>query len=171
MLAPVLVTPPTATPVTLDEAKLHLRVDGEDEDTKITSCIESATEHLDGYAGILGRCLMPQTWSQEFEAARGDLVLPLSPVISATVQGFSGFRILQDGRGHFLRLNDGEAWPVGPVTVEFVAGYSGRVPRDICEMILLDIGTLYKIREELGEKYHPSNAYMAKLAKYRTRMI
>jgi hypothetical protein len=167
MLSPVLVTPPTDTPVSLDEAKLHLRVDGDDEDTYITALIAAATGHLDGFTGILGRCLMAQTWSQEYEAACGDLVLPLGPVSTVTsiTGGFTGYRLLKDGRGYFLRLNDGAAWPSGPVVAEFEAG--GDVPAPLKAAILLHIGTLYENRETLAERVKPTLAYESLTAPYR----
>tara|TARA_R110002051_G_scaffold325869_1_gene432661 strand:+ start:14738 stop:15256 length:519 start_codon:yes stop_codon:yes gene_type:complete len=169
MLSPVLITPPAVEAVTLDEAKLHLRVDGADEDTLITSLIAAAVGHLDGFTGILGRCLMAQTWSQEFEHASGDLVLPLGPVASVTsvTGGFTDYRILKDGRGHFLRLNDGAAWPSGPVVVEYVAGEDAVTPA-LKAALLLHIGTLYENRETLAEKVNPTRAYEALTAPYRT---
>ena len=166
MLAPVLVTPPTETPVSLEEAKIHLRVDGDEEDALIVALINAATGHLDGYTGILGRCLMPQTWSQEIEAPVGDLVLPLAPVASATIAAFTDFRVLQDGRGYFLRLNDGASWPAGSVVVSFVAGYLD-VPAPLTSAILLHIGTLYENRETLADKVAPTRAYEALTMPYR----
>ena len=172
MLSPVLVTAPTAQPISLADAKLHLRVDGEDEDGLIQAQIEAATAYLDGYTGILGRCLMPQTWSQEYEVANGDLVLPLGPVASVTsVTGsFTGYRLLKDGRGHFLRLNDGAAWPDGAVTVQFVAG-ADTVPSPIKAAILLHIGTLYENRETMAERVSPTRAFEALIAPYRVLLV
>lgn len=172
MLAPTLVTPPALMPISLEDAKLHLRVDGGDEDDFINAIIAAAVGYLDGYAGILGRCLSPQTWSQEYEAPSGDLVLPLSPVTSIlSVTGdFSDYRLLQDGRGYFLRLNDGACWPSGPVTVEFSAGYVD-VPKPLLHAMKLHIGTMYQYRETLGEKAMPNMAFEALIAPYRTNGV
>lgn len=168
MLSPVLVTPPTAEAVTLAEAKLHLRVDSEDEDSFIDAIILAAVDHMDGFTGILGRCLMPQTWSQEFDTACGDLVLRLGPVqsVSSVTDAFTGYRLLKDGRGHFLRLNDGAAWPSGPVVVEYVAG-ADVVPASLKAALLLHIGTLYEYRETMAERVTPTRAYEALTAPYR----
>jgi uncharacterized phiE125 gp8 family phage protein len=64
---PVLVTPPVAAPVSLAEAKAHLRVDFDDEDALISGLIDAATQHLDGWSGVLGRALMPQTWEMSLD--------------------------------------------------------------------------------------------------------
>ena len=56
----VVVTPPEPV-VSLEEAKLHLRVDGDGEDTRISSMIEAATTEIDGPDGWLGRALSRQT--------------------------------------------------------------------------------------------------------------
>jgi len=104
MYRPVLVTAPTAMPVSLTEAKAHLRVTSSDEDALITALIASATAYLDGWTGILGRCLMQQIWRQHYDCFDGEIValraarwdrshrlhhrcglrLPLVPVISVT---------------------------------------------------------------------------------------
>ena len=64
MHRPVLVTPPAETPVSRTEAKAHLRVDGTGDDDLIDGLIDAAVAHLDGYTGILGRCMVTQTWRQ-----------------------------------------------------------------------------------------------------------
>ncbi len=63
MFRPVLVTAPATTPITLAEAKAHCRIDEDDEDDLVTAFIQAAVDHLDGYTGVLGRCLVTQTWS------------------------------------------------------------------------------------------------------------
>jgi hypothetical protein len=172
MLSPVLVTAPTAQPITLDEAKLHLRVDGDDENLEISTIVLAAVSHLDGYAGILGRCLMPQTWSQEYETPTIDLVLPLGPVsaVVSVTGGFTGFRLLKDGRGYFLRLNSGESWPSFPLVVEFTAG-SVAPPPDLKAAMLLHIGTLYEFRETLAERVTPTMQYDSLISKYRMNCV
>lgn len=56
------ITPPTALVITLAEAREHLRVSHDDEDLLIQSLIDAAVSWLDGWDGVLGRCIMPQTW-------------------------------------------------------------------------------------------------------------
>jgi Phage gp6-like head-tail connector protein len=59
MPAFVLVTPPTGEPITLAEAKAHLRVDHSADDTLITAYITAARQAIEHYTG---RALMTQTW-------------------------------------------------------------------------------------------------------------
>lgn len=178
MLFPTLVTGPTVDAITIDEAKTHLRETTSDGDSvldtltgaEIQSMINAAVQHMDGFTGILGRALMPQTWSQEYECARGDLVLPFSPVISVSSVYFSGveftdYRLLNDGRGPFLRLNSGFSWPNGPAVVEFIAGYE-QCPEDLKHAIKLHVGSMYIFREMEAANVSPTFAYEALVSKY-----
>jgi uncharacterized phiE125 gp8 family phage protein len=150
MRSPVLITPPAVLPVTLDEAKEHLRVaiydeDGAvfagDDDTLIEAFIGGAVSHLDGWTGILGRCLVEQTWRMDFDAFCSELVLPLGPVIeivTVTWRNEDGQMATIDsdeyllktdagGRAH-VRFRNGYTFPSGlyesdPVSVTFKAGY------------------------------------------------
>ena len=82
-MTPVIVTPPASKPVTLADAKEHLRVDHDDEDTVIAALLDTAVAHLDGWSGVLGRAIMPQTW--RVSAPVGDVVLPMPDVTAASV--------------------------------------------------------------------------------------
>lgn len=57
-----LVTAPANDPVTLVEAKAHLREVSSDFDTTISAFISAATDFVDGPQGYLGRALIDQTW-------------------------------------------------------------------------------------------------------------
>lgn len=85
--APQLHVAPVAKPITLAEAKAHCRVDHTDDDALIDALIDAAVAYLDGWGGVLGRAIMPQTWRQEF-GGWGDLPLALPDVTAATVEGF-----------------------------------------------------------------------------------
>ena len=52
------VTPPEPV-VSIDEAKDHLRVDGDGEDALIEGLVAAATGHIDGPNGWLGRAIGP----------------------------------------------------------------------------------------------------------------
>lgn len=85
-MTPTLVVPPASLPVTLAEAKAHCRVDHDDEDAMLTAYISAAVAHLDGWRGVLGRAIMPQTWAVTVDAA-GDYVLPMPDVTAAEIDG------------------------------------------------------------------------------------
>lgn len=58
-----LIEGPTDDVVTLDTAKLHLKVTADDQDELIQLMIDAAVAHLDpAKGGWLGRALRPQTW-------------------------------------------------------------------------------------------------------------
>lgn len=173
MLSPVLVSGPTEGPVPLSEAKEHLRVDHSHEDALIQAMLDAAVSHIDGINGTLGRALMAQTWSQEYAGFSGDMVLPFGPVqsvnsVSYDGQTFEDYRLLNDGRGPFLRVNSGSSWPSTsePVTIEFVAGFAD-FPASIRAAILLHVGTLYEHRTTMLDGVKPSTAYDALLSPYR----
>lgn len=87
-----LVTPPTADLASLADMKAYLRVDHDDEDALIGDLTAAAVAYLDGWGGVLGRCIMPQTWA--FDAVAGDVESPM-PDVTAATQG--GVAITTDG--------------------------------------------------------------------------
>jgi hypothetical protein len=62
-MTPYLVTPPASLPVTLDAMKAHLRVVHDSDDADIAAKQAGAVAMLDGWGGVLGRCIMPQVWA------------------------------------------------------------------------------------------------------------
>lgn len=89
---PVRVTPPTAPVVTLGDMKDHLRVNHDDQDLMIQSLTDAAVSHLDGWRGVLGRCIMPQTWSVSFRRA-GCFDLPFPDIQTVTGGTWDGCRV------------------------------------------------------------------------------
>lgn len=158
--APVLVKAPAALPVTLEEARAQCRVSDTDEDELLTSLIGAATGHLDGWSGILGRCLVKQTWRQSFSGFAGALTLPFPTIEVVEVSYRDAAGTLQRVAEDIYGLDDadgsprvvpmpGSRWPVvrsfagENVSVTFVAGYNGDVPTPIKQAILLDVRRAY----------------------------
>jgi len=81
---PVLVTAPATLPVTRALVKVQLDVSYTEKDTLIDGLIAAAVSYLDGWTGILGRCLEEQTWRQDDDTFWRSFPLPLAPVISIT---------------------------------------------------------------------------------------
>lgn len=75
-----LVTPPIGEPISLAEAKEHLRVDGSDEDSLITMCIQSARERIEK---DIRRSMMRQQWMTFISnfSAGTPVELPKGPLI------------------------------------------------------------------------------------------
>lgn len=188
MLKPVRITAPADTPISLAEAKANMRVDGTDEDALITSLIGAAVDLIDGWSGILGRCVFTQTWRQDFQDfPSGRMIrLPLDPVQSVTVvysdtanveQTLSGtfYSLHTDDVGPFLWLLDGQNWPsvndrLDAVRIEMVVGYGAAsdVPNSIKQALFLMVGHWYENREASGKSMQeiPLGVY-ALLAPYR----
>jgi uncharacterized phiE125 gp8 family phage protein len=61
-LRPKLIAPPSAQPVTLIEVKKQCRVDHSDDDDFLQALADAAVQRLDGLSGVLGRCMINQTW-------------------------------------------------------------------------------------------------------------
>lgn len=109
-LRPILVTPPTVPLVTLAEVKAQCRVDGTANDEVLSLLITAATAYLDGYAGILGRCMRSQVWREEF-TGWGTLSLALPDVSAVVVTGLdeaggtlaaTNAELKSDGLGAFV---------------------------------------------------------------------
>lgn len=170
MLAPVrTVAPDAGDPiVTWDQAEKHLRLDGDtSEQAMVEALVAAATQHLDGWSGILGRALVTQTWRQDFDGFRYCLRLPLAPVQSIeTVTYYDGdnaqqtlgsdvYELRTDELGPYVGLKPDQSWPgvygrIDAVSVTFVAGYgaASAVPQAIKQAILLMVGSWFEGREE-----------------------
>jgi uncharacterized phiE125 gp8 family phage protein len=160
---PVLTVAPTADIVSLAEAKDHLRVESPDEDTLIAGYIAVAVDHLNGWSGVLGRCVITQTWRQDFDGFPCEIRLPFPDVQAATVaysdcanvsQAFTGFHLVTDALGSKLILASGQSWPAtydrpDAVQVRMVAGYAA-TPLALKAAILLHVGHLYANREAVA---------------------
>jgi uncharacterized phiE125 gp8 family phage protein len=166
MHAPVLIAAAAETPVSTVEAKAHLRVDGDDDTALIGSLVAAATGHLDGYTGILGRCLVTQSWRQDFDEFSRVMRLPfpvagITSIVSVDDEGTTSsaiaaanYDLQHDGLGSFVRFIDTYAFPSGlaetrAVRVTFTAGYGAAdaVPSALKAAILLLIGHWYGNRE------------------------
>ena len=183
----VLVTPPASSPISLTEAKSHLRVDHSDEDTHIQLLIDAATTYLDGWTGILGRCLVAQTWDLYLdEFPGGSIQIPLAPLISVssvTYTDTNGATQTVDSDDYTVDTYTPPGWvvpdstftwpstldAVNAVKVRFVAGYSGGVPAAIKAAMLLMVADLYENREPvvIGQAVSETRAVQTILAPFR----
>ena len=170
------VTGPTEEPVTLQEAKDHLRVDVASDDTLVQRLIADAREWAERFTR---RALVTQTWRlwlDEFPDGPGTygpaIVLPGGKVQSvSSVKYIDAAGVLQTlaGAEYALVAKDpqkpaqlvpayGKAWPgtrgePNAVQVEYVTGYgaAAAVPAIVRQAILLHVGWHYENREA-GDK-------------------
>jgi len=170
-----LVTGPSVEPVTLSEAKTHMRVDHDDEDSLISALIVAARERIDGKEGILNRAIIQQTWELTLDDEFPDEIeIPLPPlqsVSSITYVDTDGdtqtlaadqYRVIDSVEpARIVPAND-VTWPTPreqteAIMVKFVAGHedSGASPQDLADnvpqvikqAILLTVSHWYEHRE------------------------
>lgn len=171
-MALTLVTKPTEEPVTLDEAKAHLRVESTAEDALIQALIAAAREYAES---VTGRQLVTATWDLKLDAFPADgaaIELPKAPLRSitsvtyvdtagATQTWASGKYVVDAPSGPEalpgrLAPAYGESYPatrdtLNAVTIRFEAGYgtAADVPQAIKQAMLLHIGHLYENRQSV----------------------
>ncbi|EFO32613.1 phage protein DNA packaging protein [Roseibium sp. TrichSKD4] len=170
MLRPKLITAPSEKPVSLAEAKAHLRVDFPDEDILIEGLIDAATDRFDGWNGFLRRCLVSQIWEVRLDAFPhcGRIELPFPDIDEASVAvayvdlsgseqvlGAACYHVVNEVTGAAVLKSAWANWPEtdkrpDAVRVQFTAGFGGaeKVPASIKAAILLTVGHLYEHRED-----------------------
>lgn len=147
--------------VTLDIAKLHLRVTHNHEDNLIMSYIQAATAAAEHETG---RSLITQQWEMHLERfPLGNIHLEKPPVqlvdsISYLDSELNRVTINPDEyrlSWHPIQPRILGAWPQGTnVIVQFTAGYGSesQVPEPIRQWILTQISTMYWNREAISGK-------------------
>lgn len=121
-MTPTLITPPALTLVTLAEANAYLRVTSADEDALIEGFIGAAMQYLDGWGGILGRCIMAQTWKVTlagftdqqlpFPDVRAVAVKYLDAALATQTVSPTAYRFGTDSGGGYLIFDSAAALPV-----------------------------------------------------------
>lgn len=103
------VAAPTVPIVSMDELKEHVRVDGDEDKAILQVYLDAATAWVDGFDGVLGRCVMEQTW-------RGDAdCLPPIDMQSETVNA--------DGTRDFICAMPAEKVPVVKAAILLLVAY------------------------------------------------
>lgn len=195
-LKPVLSSAPASTPISLTEAKRHLRLgtpgaeaDYTDEDSLLTMLVDAVTGHLDGYSGILGRALVTQTWTQDWNDWPLDLMrLPLAPVSAITSITYydttnqsqtlssANYSLLADDQSPAAVWAFNATLPAvydreDAIRITFVAGYgaASAVPAAIKAAMLLMVADLYENREPvvIGQAVNETRAVQTLLAPFR----
>jgi len=170
MFHPRRILQPAQAPVSLTEARAHLRYDDTDQDGAIAGLIAAATAHLDGWSGALGRCLVTQTWALDLAGwpCKRHILLPCPDCQAApsiayrdaddaaqALASTAWSDPLQHTTGSVVQLFPDVDLPalsprrIAPVTVTFTVGYGGidEVPPAIRQAILLMVGDMFRFRE------------------------
>lgn len=163
---------PTSTPaaVELEAAKLHLRVDNQEEEFLIMSLIVAATQMAEHE---LGRALVAQEWTLKLDKfPSGCIHLAMSPVQSiVSIRYVDAYGVAQELTEYELvdspstPLLNG-AWPEGSdVVITFKAGFGEieDVPKSIQQWILAHVGNMYANRESTIDKQILVTPFIARL--------
>ena len=163
----VLTSGPATEPVTVAEAKAHLRVDTSNEDTLIASLILTSRLHVEA---ALGLALITQSWRLLLDRwpAEKDFELPMRPL-----QSIDAVRVYRaDGAATVINADDyiadtasvpprlvrtGVIWrqpgrSANGIEIDFTAGFGDAaedVPAPVRQAVLLLIAHWYERREPI----------------------
>ncbi len=162
----ILLAGPATEPLSLDEAKAFLRVDGTDEDAFISTLITAARLHTES---VTGRAMISQSWRVILDAWPVDrrIRLPLAPLQSLTeIRAYD-----DDGVASELDLDEFQSeagmtpaclfvpalvsgMPVlrrhNGIEIDYVAGYGDAaedVPQDLRHAVLTLVGYWFEHRD------------------------
>ncbi|MGB4107768.1 MAG: head-tail connector protein [Alphaproteobacteria bacterium] len=167
-----LVTAPASEPISLEEAKSHLHIDSNSEDTYIATLIAAARAFAEKYTGraFVSRALRYEV--KEFPTRRdycdpAALYLPIAPVISVESIRYINtdgdeitldeetYSLIQDDEDPYIVPAHEVEWPtdlrdqVNAVKIEFKAGYSynedSSPPEEVTANVPPDIKTALKL--------------------------
>ena len=176
-------TAPAGLAVSLEEAKLHCKVDIDEDDDLITDMIGSATEECEH---LIGSAIVEQKWQLSLESFTNPIRLerpPVTAVDSITYQDNTGADVVLDPSDYVLTVSDfdavivpvyGTSFPSAravpeSVRVVFTTGFEN-VPKAIKSWIKLRVGALYENREAwtLGKAIERNDFLDGLLDRYRT---
>lgn len=160
---------PAVEPVTLAEAKLHLRVDGDDENAYITSLIIAGREWAEGFTR---RAFINRSVRLSLDEFPSEIKLPFGTTSSVNTLTYTdtdgASQTLTSGVTYTLDTHSEPArivpyyntdWPStrdvpNAVQVTYVVGYgeaATAVPTSIKQAILLAVGHWYEHREMVAD--------------------
>ncbi len=162
----ILISGPAIEPVTLAEAKAHLRIDASDEDMLISSLITAARIHIET---VCSRVLITQSWKIYFDnwPSKSCVEIPITPLqgISAvtlydasdntsTLDAANWFADTVSTPGRLVR-RQGAVWAdparsANGVEITITAGYgdsAADVPQNLRQAILLLVAHWFETRE------------------------
>jgi uncharacterized phiE125 gp8 family phage protein len=184
-----LLTPPASEPISLAEAKAHLRVDHDDEDALIARLVIAARESCER---ITGRAFIAQSWRLWCDGwpdcALRAISIPRPPLISvtsvaaydrsgaATTLSSDAYIVDSAAAPGRIVLKDTTVLPAdlreaNAIAVTYQAGYganAANVPAGIRAAVLSLVAHLYEAR---GEGETPPPDALALLAPYRVMML
>lgn len=163
-----LTTPPPFQPITVEDAKSHLRLDGTDEDGLIRGYVEAATEYVEN---ATDRQLITASYAYSFEAVPcdGRVPLPKSPLVSVESVTYidtngdeqtlptSDYRVVTTrtpGHVHVVNLPSSLYDREDAITINYTCGYGN--PEDVPSLLVMAIkqlvGTWFNNRESTSER-------------------
>lgn len=172
-----IVTPPATEPISVAEAKVHLRVDHDTEDALIAAFITAAREECEH---MVERALAPQTLSLSIDEFPDDGIRLLRPPVTgivsvAYVDGDGDTQTIDAGDVYLDDAQDpcwlmpryGTTWPAArgdanSVVVTYQAGYND-CPETLRAWMLLRIGVLYRMRESASDKPAVNHGFVDRL--------
>lgn len=172
-----LLSPPASEPVSLAEAKAHLKVDSDAEDALIETLITAARARAEWHTG---RAFVTQSWRLNLDAIPAGLIAeiplpPLQTVSEVAVTDADGIRRVLDASDYTVDAASEPARVIftkapanlrrfDAVEIAFTAGYA-EVPAAIRQAILVIVGDIYAHRGDSDAVCGPQSA--ALLAPYR----
>ena len=164
----IIITAPASEPLTLQEAKDHLRFTDSSEDTLISALIVAARQHIEN---LTGRALITQTLELQLDGfpATRKILLPSSPVQSVSsvkyydtdgaLQTWSSteYQVVTSQIVPVIAPASGYDWPetdtdtLASVQVRYIAGFgnAAAIPEPIKQAMRLLIGHLFTNRESV----------------------